>query len=225
MGYRIENKAIDAKEIRQLSKIATGKTGNVYHYRNEALKIFVEGEEPPIEEGTARYLQDISTSRILLPKKLLFYNTAFRGYTLKLIPKKGLSRKIVNTDKGDLLSEIFELECDTEVLSRKKILLNGISPENSIFNGKFFITDPSKYRIFDIDDTEELAKLNKYQLQLLLNEIISSELGRMNYTQKQIRHIKEILSLRDADESICEFYDKIIDGERNVKQLVKKMGL
>lgn len=225
MGYRIESKSVSTNEIRRLSKIAVGKTGDVYHYRNEALKIFREGEKAPIEEKTARYLQDITTSRVLMPKKLLFYNAAFRGYTLKLISKKGTSKKIINTDKDDLLSEISELESDVESLSRKKILLNGISPDNSVFNGNLFLFDPSKYRVFEIGDTEELEKLNKYQIQLLLNELISSELGRMNYSQRQVKQMREILSLRDSDDTIVGFYDGIMDGEKNIKQLVKKMGL
>lgn len=224
MGYRIENKTLSTNEIRHLSKIAQGKNGDIYRYRNDALKIFKDGQ-PPIDEKTARYLQDITTNRILLPKKLLFYNAAFRGYTLKLITKKGISRKIVNTGRDELLFGLEAIEEDAEVLSRKRVLLNGISPKNTIFNGELYLSDPSKYTIFQTADPEELEKINKYQLQLLLIELISGELNRLNYSQKQIKNLKEILSLRDNEEDLCTFFDGIMDGENTIKQLVKKMGL
>lgn len=225
MGYRIENKTLSQKDLKHLSKIAQGKNGDVYRYRNEALKVFKENRPLPIDEETARYLQDITTERVLLPRKLLFYNAAFRGYTLKLIPKKGMTRRIISTDRDELVSGIESIEEDVEELSNRNVLLNGISPKNCIFNGSLYLSDPSKYSVFYSADSEELERINKYQLQLLLIELVSGEMHRLNYSQKQIKQLKELLSLRDNDEDLSTFFDGIMDGERTIKALVKKMGL
>ena len=71
MGYRLENKDVDLSGIKPLKYVPTKKAGDVYRYKNNVLRIFRENESH-IEEETARYLTNISTERILLPKKLLF---------------------------------------------------------------------------------------------------------------------------------------------------------
>ena len=73
MGYRLDNKDIDISGKR-LTKIGNGGTGDVYKYRNSALKIFKTDRDTPIDLETAEYLTTISTNRVLLPRNLLFYN-------------------------------------------------------------------------------------------------------------------------------------------------------
>ena len=46
MGYRLENKEIELDGLRKLSFTPTQKAGDVYRYKNYALRIFKEGEEP-----------------------------------------------------------------------------------------------------------------------------------------------------------------------------------
>ena len=144
MGYRLNNRDVKITGKR-LTKIGNGLTGNVYRYKNMALKIFNQDKEPPISEETASYLTTISTSRVLLPKSLLFYNHALRGYTYKLVHKKGTGRNIITLPKDELIGNLAIMERDIERLSRKQVLLNGISPENTIFNGNLYLIDPSRY--------------------------------------------------------------------------------
>ena len=167
MGYRLDNKDIDISRKR-LTKIANGKTGDVYKYRDKALKVFKLDRETPIDLETAEYLTSISTNRILLPRNLLFYNNTFRGYSYKLVSKKGLGKKITTISKDELVGNIAIIERDIETLSNKQVLLNGIDPENTIFNGNLYLVDPSQYTKLDIYSVRELEKLNKYQFHLLL---------------------------------------------------------
>ena len=51
--------------------------------------------------------------------------------------------------KEDLVQDIRVLEEDIETLSNKSVLLNGISPENSIFNGELYLVDPTEYRVLE----------------------------------------------------------------------------
>lgn len=222
MGYRLDNKDVKITGKR-LTKIGNGLTGNVYRYKNMALKIFNPEKEPPINIETASYLTTISTSRVLLPKSLLFYNHNLRGYTYKLVHKKSCGRSIITLPKDELIGNIAIMERDIERLSRKQVLLNGISPENTIFNGNLYLVDPSRYSILDIMSTEELEHLNKYQLHLLLSTLITTDLRRLSYDSSQEVQMKELLDIRDINENSSDFLADIMSGSDNIKQLVKKI--
>ena len=220
MGYRLENKEVDLSGIKPLKYVPTKKAGDVYRYKNNALRIFKENESH-IEEETARYLTNISTERILLPKKLLFYNSAFKGYTMTLVSQKGSSKKIITTPKEELLRSIEMVENDVEVLSQKKVLLNNAAPGHTLYNGELYIVDPSKYSILELNDSKDLERINYYQLQLLLTELIVTELNKNNYSQQVLRRIKELLSLRETDEKISIHLNEIMSNEKNIKQYIK----
>ena len=115
------------------------------------------------------------------------------------------------------------LERDIELLSTKRVLLNGISPDNTILNGEIYLSDPSKYTILDVQQTDELEKINKFQLHLLLGELITLELHRENFSPATINRIKEILNLRDNDENSSTYFQELIDGQENIRQMVKKI--
>lgn len=222
MGYRLDNKDVKITGKR-LTKIGNGTTGNVYRYKNQALKIFNPDKELPIDVQTASYLASISTSRVLLPKNLLFYNHQLRGYTYKLVSKKKNARSLINLPKDELIGNIAILERDIERLSRKQVLLNGISPENSIFNGHIYLTDPSRYSVLDLFSTEELEKLNKYQLHLLLSSLIITDMRKACFDSSQEAQLKELLDIRDVNENSSDFFADIMTGNDDIVQLVKKI--
>ena len=222
MGYRLDDKEISLTGKR-LTKIGTGVTGDVYKYRDYALKIFKKEKEPPIDEKTAEYLTHISVNRILLPKNLLFYNNSFRGYTYKLVSKKGLGNRIIMLKKSKLIENIEILEEDIERLSNKQVLLDRVEPENSIFNGDLYLTDPSNYKVLNGCPTEELEELNKYQLHLLLIALITQELRKNNFSSRDERQTKELLELRKVKEKLSNFFDEILGPNDSMKQLIRKM--
>lgn len=222
MGYRLDNKDIDISGKR-LTKIGNGGTGDVYKYRNSALKIFKTDKETPMDVETAEYLTTISTNRVLLPRNLLFYNNTFKGYTYKLVSKKGSGKKITTIPKDELVGNISIIERDIETLSNKQVLLDGIEPANTIFNGNLYLTDPCKYTKLDIYSTKELEKLNKYQFHLLLISMISSELKKAGISSKLEKQVKELLNFRDENENSSDFLIDIIDDNDSIKQLTKKL--
>lgn len=222
MGYKLDNKDIDISLVKQ-SKLANGQTGDVYKYKDTAIKIFKESKIPPIDEKTAKYLTTITTDRILLPKKLLFYNNAFKGYSFKLVSRIGTGKKLILLPKEELVENIVLLEEDIKILSSKKILLNGLIPDNCIYNGELFITDPSKYALLEVCREDDLERLNKYQLHLLLTELISIELKKDKQSSDIRRHMKELLKLKDDDEDSSKFITDILDNSENIKSFVKKL--
>ena len=169
MGYRLEGKEVDLTGLRKLTFTPSSKAGDVYRYKNYALRIFKDGEEP-IDQPTAEYLTNIKTDRIILPKRLLFYNNAFKGYTMKLVSQRGAGKRISTTPKEDFIDNIKAIERDIETLSQRKVLLNGATPGYTLYNGELYIVDPSNYRILDSVDSDKLEQLNQFQLHLLITE-------------------------------------------------------
>lgn len=222
MGYKLDDKDITLTR-KNLKKIGTGKTGDVYKYKNMALKMFKKEQEPPIDYGTASYLTGISTNRILLPQKILFYNTAYRGIAYKLVSKKGMGNRMIMLPADELIENSSIIEKDIEALSRKQVLLNGIEPNNTIFNGKLYFTDPTSYSVLDTTSTEELERLNKYQFHLLFTTLIIQELGRNNFQKKTITEIKELLEMKDLSDDTSEYLKELLEDNETFKQFVKRM--
>ena len=200
MGYKLDDKDITLTK-KNLKKIGTGVTGDVYKYKNSALKVFKKDKDTPIDYETASYLTGISTNRILLPEKLLFFNNAFRGYTYKLVSKKGMGNRMIMLPKDELIENSSIIEKDIETLSRKQVLLNGIEPSNTIFNGRIYLTDPTSYSVLEDTSTEYLEQLNKYQFHLLFTALIIQELGRINFQKSTINEVKELLEMKDSSDN------------------------
>lgn len=228
MLYRLEDKTIDLNEKKKLPLLAKGKNGNIYGYGNFAIKVFNNRENPPISEETADFLTTINTDRILLPRKLLFYEDAFSGYSLKLVPKKPNVKKLINSPKEQLIENIVALENDIKTISKRNILLSDMSPENVQYNGTIYISDPSKYTLLDLPKTGvldgELEKLNGFQLHLLLTELFSEELRKINFSKEAIESLRQIFELKDIDQQTSTFLSNVMDGQVTMKEMVKKIN-
>lgn len=224
MGYKLENKEIKFSGKR-ISKIGTGKRGNVYKYHGQALKIYSENldRSSVLDEDTARYLTSVSTDRILLPRKIIYYNNNFAGYSLKLVNRRGSKKKIIGAPKNEFIDNVRLLEDDVEILSNKGILLNGVTPSNVLYNGDIYLTDPSRYSLLDESDPSSLDDVNQYQLFTLLSELIVSELRKESVSNETINKFKDILSSKDMNDRSYNFFDEVISDNRDIKQLVKKM--
>jgi len=222
MGYRLENKPVDLGGLRQLTYVPSQKAGDVYRFKNDAIRVFKDGEDV-IDEDTARYLTTISTDRVLLPRKLLFYNNAFKGYTMKLVSQKGAGKRIISTPKRELIDAIEVVEEDIYALSQRNVLLSNTGVGHTLYNGELYLVDPSKYRILDLGDSENLEKLNQYHLHLLLSELITTELRKNSFPSSSINHMREIMDLKDNDQSTSDYLSDLIDGQKDIKQFVKKL--
>ena len=222
MGYKLDDKDIKLTG-KNLKKIGTGKTGDVYKYKNSALKIFKKEKDTPIDYYTADYLTGISTNRILLPRNLLFYNNAFKGYTYKLVSKKGTGNRMIMLPTDELIEDVSIIEKDIEVLSNKQVLLNGIEPDNTIFNGRLYLTDPTGYTMLDIMSTEELERLNKYQFHLLLIMLITQELKKNNFSSNTVTEVKELLEMKDSSDNTSDYLKGLLEDNDTFKQFVKRM--
>lgn len=222
MDYSLENKRIN---LDKASIIGYGKNGNVYKYKNLALKIFPNGVVPNglIDGDTCHDLSNITTNSILLPKNLVFYkNKLFSGYSLKPI-SCARNRSIAKMDKKSFIDNVELIEDDVLLLSNKGVLLDGILPENVIISDRLYLTDPSKYTFLDKDLCSGLYDLNNYQIHLLLSKLVLSSLKKNDITPKELKKLKGILLSKDQRQLSSEFFDELIGEEKNIYNCVKKM--
>lgn len=220
MGYKLDKKKV---AICNAKKIGSQKSADYYKYKN-AILVLLKEQEDNLDYETADLLTTITTERILLPRKILYYNNIYCGYSLNKPTNYGSNKKIISMSKENLLGEISLLERDLEVLSHKKILLSGVNPDNTITqNGKIVLIDPIKYSKLDIYSTEKLENVNKYQLHLLLTELIVRELHKGNYSNSEILEIKNMFNSKEDIENSSEFIAEILEDSENIKQLIKRI--
>lgn len=219
MKYQLGRKAIqlDGKRIDKNDCYGQGAT---YKYADGILKVL---DHCDMDEETAKYLTNLSTSRILLPKKLLYQDRRLAGYSLKKIPKLGSSRKLITEPVDYFLHEVLMVEEETHFLSQRGILLNGISPDHSIYNGELYLTDPSKFSLLNVGNTDDLDRLNQYQLHLLISELLLSDMRRGDYSSKKIMEVRNLFNSKEEGEFSSEFFSSLLEDSKDVKQFIKKL--
>lgn len=230
MGYKLGNRNIDIPG-KDVKKIASGKRGDIYKYRNVVLKVFPRNydQDDVLDEETAKYLTGIPTDHILLPRKILYYHepqydiNEFRGYSLRSLNKKGAKKRLINENTIDVVNNIKALENDVILLSRKGVLLNGVTPSNIIYNGDIFLTDPSRYSVLAEIDYDSLENLNSYQLHLLLSELIVTDAKKEGFSTSTIAKIRSLLKIKDDLNKSSDFFGDILEDNTNLKQLIKKL--
>ena len=142
---------------------------------------------------------------------------------MKLVSQKGSGKKIITTPKYEFIDSIEVLEDDIKELSKKKVLLNDIVPQYTLYNGDLYLVNPAKYSILDAD-SNSIERINKFQLHQLITELISRELNKQNCPQYAIKHLKELMRLRDEDQNTSDFLYDLMGEQKNIKQFVKKIG-
>lgn len=216
----LENKNID---INKASLIGHGKNGNVYKFKNNAIKILSSNDALLVNATICRKLSNINTEAILLPRKLIYYNNKFSGYTLKLIRNNKPSLNICHLEKNTFIDSVKVLERDNVILSRKGVLLDGILPENVMITDKIYITDPSKYSFINEEFCEGLNRLNSYQIHLLLTKLILSSLKKENVSTNSLKKIRTILQDKDDNMLSSTFFNEIISDNKDIYDSCKRM--
>ena len=224
MGYRLENKEIDVSRLRKVTFVPSTKAGNIYRYKNMVLRIFDEEEKELMDEDTAKYLTSITTERIILPKKLLFYNASFRGYAMKLVSQKGSRKRLSTTPSEEFIDCVELLERDVETLSQKNILLNNINPGFTLYNGKLYIVNPINYTKLDVGNYETLKQLNDFQVHLLITELIAADLRKSGCSSNSISNMKAMMRLKDDDQKSSNYLRDLLKDQSNIKEYVKKIS-
>ena len=223
MKYSLDNKVIN---LSKASIIGYGKNGNVYRYKNNAIKIFPNGKVPSglIDSNTCKELCNITTTSILLPRGIVYYNeNIFSGYSLRPSINKNSISNIAKMDKDIFVCNVELLEDDILTLSNKGVLLDGILPENVIVSDKLYLTDPSRYSFLGKEYCDGLYDMNSYQMHLLLTKLVLSSLKKSDVSPRELREFKRLLLSKNDKELSSSFFDNLIGDEKNIHSYVKKM--
>ena len=224
----MRNYTIDGKKIeinRGNKTTMEGITGDVYRLNNKRVLKVLNGKVADLDEATAEHLTKIKASRIALPKELLYDpKNIFSGYVLSREFKPKTGQSIIHIPKSTFVRDVKALEQDITKLTGAKVSLNYISPDNTLFNGKLYLTDPKNFRLQSNTDTKELGLLNYDQLHSLLIELISRGLRADDeFDPYFINQIEELLGLRDYNESPSAFFNDLLPDNKTVRQFVKTM--
>ena len=177
--------------------LGSGCEGKVYYNEdtNEAVKIYSGNtlNSKSLSEETAKFLSHISTTNILLPKRLVYDEQgSFIGYTTPFIQTyQGVNNlELLDFKIPDLIKVIEPLYRDAYTLSMHKIYLRDIySDGNALYNGNFYLIDPGLYKIMPHDKMEILkynfldlnGALNIYILQMKIFEMEVEMIKRGDY--------------------------------------------
>lgn len=225
MGYTLNKKNINVgKKI----KLSSDSLSDVYMInRGIALRIYKNNIDRNLvlSKEDCEYLAGLRSDRILLPKKLLFKNDNYCGYSYRMLNRSPGKEKMISTDMEDFISDIEMLEEDIDLLSRKRVMLDGITPNNIVYSNGLYLTDVSQFKVLDVEefDYRSLRKLNDFQVQLLLESMIVSELRKEGFTNSKINNFISLLEERDPDLKQSKYYSKLFEYSDNVRQFVKRI--
>lgn len=164
--------------------INEGDEAKVYKYGDEVLKVYKERcRKFRLTEEEAACLSNISTKRILLPKRILRMpeTLGFTGYSTKFIQCCSAD-EISNLEMDKFLSELEFLEGDMELLADNKVEVADLHIDNMLFDGNIYFCDPGSF-IFNSSSkigkiyNNNIYELNDFVLDDLFRFIKSSEFG------------------------------------------------
>lgn len=153
----------------QLQEIGDGYEGNVYSYKEIAVKIKKNDDEVGLNYENAIKVRKVKTQRVLTPQNLIYNNPIrtkqnYIGYTTKLITPKQKNR-LIYMKPDDLYNEIQILIKDVENLSSNRITIFDLdNDDNFIFDDKLYFVDPGCYEYVDTYAYTEIYNENMKEL-------------------------------------------------------------
>ncbi len=161
--------------------LGSGKESIVYRYGNEALKLHNLSAVSKLSLEDALKLSEISTSRILLPRRMIYNpdNGDFLGYTTEFISKDA----IMSLFRMNILSfadEIDIMKDDVLKLSDCRVEVDDFILKNTIYsNGHIHLVDPGSFTFYESERVNfrksNLYELNDYVVYELLSKVASDE--------------------------------------------------
>lgn len=197
--------------------LGSGCEGKVYYNEktNEAVKIYHNDISKfiSLSEENALRLCDITTSYILLPRRLVYdENGKYLGYTTTYIPK---SKEIEELDVQKytlktLMAILIRLYKDAYEMSNYGLCINDVLSEgNYIFNGMYYLIDPGLYYF------SENAALEKNIM--TLNQFIDHTIFWVRINGMQLE-----LAKRGKNYTICDYLKDEGMPEETLNSLVRR---
>lgn len=223
MKFYINNKLydIDEEEL-EYRLIDSGEESNIYRFENEVYKIHKNNRcvKSKLDEETTKYLKQIKTNRIIMPKELIYDNyDNFIGYTLPYLESH--QKEILNRMKASkMISEFKLLEEDLIILKNNYVDLEDFELYNFIVNTGLYIIDPGSYLVSNDHTEKEMRRIevdNKYKyLEFMINKVFP-------YITKLSKDKKRKLLEYISDEYLGDIFDYNYEKNETMKQYIKRI--
>lgn len=165
------------KELNGLKLIGTGRFANCYLYDdNTALKIYVPAKKNdfsvPMSLKKLQSFLGIQNDTYVFPQRVAYCDGYFIGYTMPYIKAKNLIDK-KDFQLIDLERSIKQVEKDTKLISKLRIITLDVNPTNILFNKRIKIIDPDNYFMDTDGSSKSIYKNNISQFNSTCLEYIS----------------------------------------------------
>lgn len=154
--------------------IGEGYEARIFWYGDEVLKLYKKRcKKDRLDEDTAIKLSKLSTSRILLPKKMIYdsKDKEFVGYTLKRIQRKR-KKDILNRPMRHFVNELDRLNEDLLYLANNGVEVEDFHLGNCLYDGRIFIGDPGDFIIKEESVEGGIYRNNLYTLNRFVKDEI-----------------------------------------------------
>lgn len=220
---------VDINNLNLLSNI--GSEVVVYNDSDTVYKIYKEDYKLEHKDPEdIKFLSDIVTKRILMPKGLIVKDNQVIGYTMQYISGK---KNILDITIEELLKELEIIEEDIEILSNCKVRLIDINRNNCVFNGCLYLVDPGNYYINDLSDLynylfdlgysnlDIIRQWNYDKVNKLLHELLFMK--NQNVDLYMLRKIIEFFNKVKEDKGLLYdyyIYDKYFNHKLTVREAI-----
>ena len=198
--------------------IGEGVESNVYRLNDEVFKIHKNDRQIKfkLDEETAKYLSNIKTKRIIMPKKIIYdVKSNFCGYTLPYL--ESYQKAILRRKKMDeIVEELKLIEQDLILLKEHNVDLEDFTLDNFIVNRGLYMIDPGSYKVSKDDKKyTEIVNKQKY-LEFMINEVFPIAV-RLN--KKQKRELSNYI----GGEYISEIFDHNYEEDDTLRKYLKRI--
>lgn len=208
--------------------LGEGIEGTTYLLQNDmekfAFKIHDEfPDKQYLSEQDCNDLTKISTSRIILPKKLIYDEDGkYIGYTKDYIEVKKFNLRKITV--GDVIREFNLLEDDCQILCDNDVEIMDLQIDNTILSDGIYLCDPGSFVIRRSGIHKRFLKSFNWETMrdYEYNDIFKRVLKLKSYeikALKQFYNYNDCYFVSEIFESTCDDYDE------NFKQYIKRLTL
>lgn len=210
-----------------LKEIGSGLQGKVYKYKGRALKIpyshkNIFDKNFDISILDCKYLKNINTKRILLPKDYLIDKKGnLCAYTLTLININD-KEKLYSISKDKFINELYALKEEIKLLSENCVTINDIKMKNFMYDGMFRFVDCGRYSISyqnigNLKTIKNIENINNNHLQNFVINILILRNMNLNKSKDIKAEIQKFGCV-----FIGEYIEKTMDKHETLLEYTKR---
>lgn len=201
--------------------VGEGFEARIYGYGDEVLKLYKKKcKKDRLDEDTASKLSKLSTSRILLPQRMIYdaKDESFVGYTLRRIQKKRKS-DILNRSMRHFIDELDYLNEDLLYLANNGVEVEDFHLGNCLYDGRIFIGDPGDFVIKEESIEGGIYRNNLYTLNRFVKDEIFGMIRLNAFERCEVED--RFCDFEFIGEQLRETYKTGEDVKNYVKRMVR----